>query len=47
MAYTYLTNYGPRALTIGLDARNRIASAGFAEHWLREDVPDEPRVGIC
>ena len=31
-------------MKLGLDARNRIASAEFAEHWLKEDITDEPRV---
>ncbi|HKN46391.1 MAG TPA: multiheme c-type cytochrome [Candidatus Polarisedimenticolia bacterium] len=44
VAYTALTNYGLHAVRIGLDSTGRITSAEFTEHWLREDVRDEPRV---
>jgi len=44
VAYTNLTNYGFSSVRLGLDARGRIASAEFGDHWLYEDTPDEPRV---
>jgi hypothetical protein len=44
VAYTSLTNYGLQTVKIGLDPQNRIATAAFEDRWLKEDVPDEPRV---
>ncbi len=44
VAYTSLTNYGLSSVRLGLDARGRIATAEFGDHWLYEDTPDEPRV---
>ncbi len=44
VAYTNLTNYGLYSMRLGLDRSGRIVSAVFTDHWLREDVPDEPRV---
>jgi hypothetical protein len=44
VAYSNLTNYGLSSVRIGLDARGRVASAEFGDHWLYEDTPDDPRV---
>jgi Cytochrome c554 and c-prime len=44
VSYTHLTNYGLNSIDLGLDARHRIASASFYDHWLREEIPDDPRI---
>jgi mono/diheme cytochrome c family protein len=44
VAYSSLTNYGLVSVRLGLDARGRIASAEFEDHWLYEDTPDDPAV---
>ncbi|HXH27847.1 MAG TPA: multiheme c-type cytochrome [Candidatus Polarisedimenticolia bacterium] len=44
VAYTSLTNYGLSSVDLGLDAAGRIASATFHDHWLREEIPDDPRI---
>ena len=42
--YTPIHNYGLSSAELGLDAGGRIASASIEDHWLREDVPDDPVV---
>src|SRR5258706_233033 len=42
--YTSIHNYGLSSAELGLDAGGRIASASIEDHWLREDVPDDPVV---
>ena len=42
--YTPIHNYGLSSAELGLDAGGRIASASIQDHWLREDVPDDPVV---
>jgi cytochrome c554/c'-like protein len=44
VAYSNLTNYGFYSLRLGLDRSGRIASGEFTEHWLRENVADDPAV---
>jgi predicted metalloprotease with PDZ domain len=44
VAYSNLTNYGFYSIRLGLDRSGRVASGQFTEHWLRENVPDDPPV---
>jgi predicted metalloprotease with PDZ domain len=44
VAYTNLTSYGLMSVGLGVDRDGRIAEAVFEDHWLYEDVPDDPAV---